>query len=121
MWGPCHLPFYQNKTKLTPHTSISADVAAKVLDRKNCLRVLEELKHANWFQTNVSPVPSAVIALRVLHHIMRQEGKEHWRKAVQPWILDVLVGMCFCGELYSSRVYVIFETRECLAFLTVCA
>ncbi|KAL5260667.1 hypothetical protein ACHWQZ_G010729 [Mnemiopsis leidyi] len=72
--------------------SITADVAAKVLDRKNCLRVLEELKHANWFQTNVSPVPSAVIALRVLHHVMRQEGKEHWRHALRPWILDVLVG-----------------------------
>jgi len=72
--------------------SITADVAAKVLDRKNCLRVLDELKHANWFQANVSPVPSAVIALRVLHHLMRQEDKLHWRNAAKPWILDVLVG-----------------------------
>jgi len=72
--------------------SITADVAAKVLDRKNCLRVLEELKHANWFQANVSPVPSAVIALRVLHYIMRQEDKQHWRDAAKPWILDVLIG-----------------------------
>ena len=68
-------------------------MAAKVLDRKNCLRVLDELKHANWFQANVSPVPSAVIALRVLHHIMRKEDKEHWRNAAKPWILDVLVGL----------------------------
>jgi len=72
--------------------SITADVAAKVLDRKNCMRVLEELKHSNWFQSNLSPTPSAVIALRIIHHILRREDKKQWTKVVKPWLLHVIIG-----------------------------
>lgn len=72
--------------------SVTADVAGKVLDRKNCMRVLEESKRAAWFQAHISSNPSAVITIRLFNHLARKEGMEHWRAALKPWLLHVVIG-----------------------------
>ena len=92
---------YRNVFNFIVLIIISADVAAKVLDRKICVRGLDETKHSKWFQTNISPVPSAVIALRVLSHVTRKEEMDHWRSTLKPWTLHVLV-----GEIKSKFVFI---------------
>jgi len=79
---------------------ITSDVAAKVLDRKNCVRVLNDLKRCNWFQQTISPTPTAVIALRVFRHFRKTNPA--WT-VLSEWCIEILVSHVIKVGAFSSK------------------
>lgn len=79
---------------------ITSDVAAKVLDRKNCVRVLSDLKRCKWFQQTISPTPTAVIALRLFRHF--KKANPAWT-VVSEWCIEVLVSRVIKVGAFSSK------------------
>merc|ERR1719431_1154022 len=96
----------------TAKTPVKED-PSDVLDKAMCLTALAELRHAKWFQARANGLPSCVVLIRIMRHLIQHVSVLN---SLTQWTVELLVEKCISsGPPASSPGDAFRRVFECLA------
>jgi len=96
----------------TKTTAVKED-PSDVLDKAKCLTALAELRHAKWFQARANGLPSCVVLIRIMRHLIQNVAV---LGNLSQWAVELLVEKCISsGPPAPSPGDAFRRVFECLA------
>jgi len=92
---------------------VKTEDPADVLNKAKCLTALAELRHAKWFQARANGLPSCVVLIRIMRHLIQNIPV---LSSLSQWAVELLVEKCISsGPPAPSPGEAFRRIFECLA------
>jgi len=106
-------PMMREDSSTTSKTTAVKEDPSDVLDKAMCLTALAELRHAKWFQARANGLPSCVVLIRIMRHLIQNVAVLN---NLSQWAVELLVEKCISsGPPASSPGDAFRRVFECLA------